>query len=79
MGSSPDGRSMGMPPILLGQTLEQEAQEKIARNVRLQEEIKEKIQAYNEAVSGINNCLQSMQVYEHQLSLINEESLQRIL
>ncbi|WP_107669194.1 dynamin-like GTPase family protein [Cyanothece sp. BG0011] len=60
----------------LGQTLEQEAQEKIARNIRLQGEIKEKIATYNKAISGINNCLQSMQVYEHQLPLINEESLQ---
>lgn len=60
----------------LGQTLEQEAQEKIARNVRLQSEIKEKIATYNTAISGINNCLQSMQVYEHQLPLISEESLQ---
>lgn len=60
----------------LGQTLEQEAQEKIARNVRLQEEIKEKIATYNKAISEINNCLQSMQVYEHQLPLISEETLQ---
>ncbi len=60
----------------LGQTLEQEAQEKIARNVRLQGEIKEKIATYNKAISGINNCLQSMQVYEHQLPLISKEILQ---
>ncbi|CCQ58274.1 dynamin-like GTPase family protein [Crocosphaera watsonii] len=60
----------------LGQTLEQEAQEKIAHNIRLQGEIKEKIATYNEAVSGINNCLQSMQVYERQLPLINQESFQ---
>ncbi|MGB5772310.1 MAG: dynamin family protein, partial [Crocosphaera sp.] len=60
----------------LGHTLEQEAQEKIARNMRLQGEIKEKIAAYNEAVLGINNCLQAMQVYEHQLPLISQESLQ---
>ncbi|EAZ90201.1 dynamin-like GTPase family protein [Crocosphaera chwakensis] len=61
----------------LGQTLEQEAQEKIARNMRLQGEIKEKIATYNTAISGINNCLQRMQVYEHQLPLISEENLQR--
>ena len=60
----------------LGQTLEQEAQEKIAHNIRLQGEIKEKIATYNEAVSGINNCLQSMQVYERQLPLINQGSFQ---
>jgi hypothetical protein len=60
----------------LGQTLEQEAQEKIAQNLRLQGEIKEKITAYNQAVSGINICLQGIKVYEHQLPLINEDSLQ---
>lgn len=60
----------------LAQTLEQEAQEKIARNVRSQEEIKVKIASYNKAISGINNCLQSMQVYEHQLPLISENTLQ---
>ncbi|MEM8777702.1 MAG: dynamin-like GTPase family protein, partial [Cyanobacteria bacterium P01_G01_bin.49] len=61
----------------LGQTLEQEAQEKIARNSYLQREIKEKITAYNNAVSEINDCLQGMKVYEHQLPLISEESLQQ--
>ena len=61
----------------LGQTLEQEAGQKIARNLQLQAEIKEKIIVYNEAVSGINHCLQAMQVYERQLPLIKEESLQQ--
>ncbi|MEA5511224.1 dynamin-like GTPase family protein [Crocosphaera sp. UHCC 0190] len=60
----------------LGQTLEQEAQEKIDKNLRLQGEIKEKIEAYNEAVLGINHCLKAMQVYERQLPLIGEENLQ---
>jgi replication fork clamp-binding protein CrfC len=54
----------------LEQTLEQEAIEKIARNQKLQIEIEHKIQQYNRAVSSINNCLQSMQVYEHQLPVI---------
>jgi replication fork clamp-binding protein CrfC len=54
----------------LEQTLEQEAQEKIDRNARLKSEIHQKIQQYNLAVSGINSCLQAMQVYEHQLPAI---------
>jgi replication fork clamp-binding protein CrfC len=54
----------------LEQTLEQEAQEKITRNARFQQEIQQKIQIYNEAVAGINSCLQTMQVYEHQLPAI---------
>jgi bacterioferritin (cytochrome b1) len=56
----------------LEQTLEQEAKEKIARNARSQEEIKHKIEQYNQAVSGINACLKTMQVYERQLPLISE-------
>ncbi|GBF78669.1 dynamin-like GTPase family protein [Aphanothece sacrum] len=59
----------------LGQTLEQEAQEKIARNVRLQGTIQEKINAYNQAVVAINECLKGMQVYERQLPLISEFDL----
>jgi replication fork clamp-binding protein CrfC len=54
----------------LEQTLEQEAQEKIDRNARLKSDIHQKIQQYNRAVSGINSCLQAMQVYEHQLPAI---------
>jgi hypothetical protein len=54
----------------LEQTLEQEAQEKIDRNARLKSDIYQKIQQYNLAVSGINSCLQAMQVYEHQLPAI---------
>jgi hypothetical protein len=54
----------------LEQTLEQEAQEKITRNARFVKEIQQKIQKYNEAVAGINSCLQARQVYEYQLPAI---------
>ncbi len=54
------------------QTLAQEAEEKIARNQRLQGENDEKIEKYDRAVSGINSCLQAMQLYEHLLPVIGQ-------
>ena len=54
----------------LEQTLEKEAEEKIARNRRLLSEVEQKIAAYNEAVAGINSCLEAMQLYERQLPVI---------
>lgn len=59
----------------LEQSLEQEAAEKIAKNVRHQSEIKQKIEQFNQAVSGINTCLQAMKLYEHQLPLISSTDL----
>jgi replication fork clamp-binding protein CrfC len=56
--------------LFLEQTLEQEAQEKIARNTSLQKILEQKIEEYNQSVSGINSCLQAMKVYERQLPLI---------
>lgn len=55
----------------LQQTLEQEAKEKIAYNQQLMTEIKQDILVYNEAISGINNCLEAMKVFENKLPLIN--------
>jgi len=55
----------------LEQSLEQEAEEKIANNKRLLDEVEAKITAYNGAVAGINGCLQAMQIYERQLPLIS--------
>jgi hypothetical protein len=52
------------------QTLAQEAEEKIARNQRLQAENEEKIEKYDRAVSGINSCLQAMKLHEHLLPVI---------
>jgi replication fork clamp-binding protein CrfC len=56
----------------LEQTLEQEAQDKILNNQRLISLVTQKIAAYNLAVSSINNCLQSMQVHNNLLPLIND-------
>jgi replication fork clamp-binding protein CrfC len=59
----------------LEQSLEQEATEQIATNQRLQSEMKQKIDQYNQAVMGINGCLQARQVYERQLPVISDEEL----
>ncbi len=56
------------------QTLAQEAEEKIARNQRLQAENDEKIEKYDRAVSGINSCLQAMQLYESLLPAIGQNN-----
>ena len=56
----------------LEQTLAQEAEEKIARNLRLQAENEDKIQEYDRAVSGINSCLQAMKLHEHLLPAIGQ-------
>ncbi|MEG5138086.1 MULTISPECIES: dynamin family protein [unclassified Microcoleus] len=57
----------------LEQTLAQEAEEKIAKNLRLQVENEQKIQEYDRAVSGINGCLQAMKLHEHLLPVIGEK------
>jgi len=54
------------------QTLAQEAEEKIARNQRLQAENEEKIEKYDRAVSGINSCLQAMKLHESLLPVIGQ-------
>lgn len=58
----------------LEQTLAQEAEEKIAKNLRLQGENEEKIQEYDRAVSGINGCLRAMKLHEHLLPVIEENN-----
>ncbi|MBE9160730.1 dynamin-like GTPase family protein [Tychonema sp. LEGE 06208] len=58
----------------LEQTLAQEAEEKIAKNLRLQDENEEKIQEYDRAVSGINDCLRAMKLHEHLLPVIVENN-----
>ena len=56
----------------LEQTLEQEAEEKIANNRRLQSAIEQKVADYNSAVTGINSCLQAMGLYDHQLPVVGQ-------
>ncbi|WP_017303659.1 dynamin-like GTPase family protein [Spirulina subsalsa] len=57
----------------LEQTLEKEAELKIAQNERNLEEVEEKIAIYNEAVQGLNACLQSMNLYSGQLPMITND------
>jgi replication fork clamp-binding protein CrfC len=57
--------------VYLEETLQQEAEEKIANNNRLLAVIRGKVEVYNVAVTNINGCLQSMQLYEHLLPVIN--------
>ena len=59
----------------LEQILEQEAVSKIARNQQLQKNIEQKIQQYNLAVSEINNCLSTMQLYDYLLPTIEIDSI----
>lgn len=54
----------------LEQNLEKEAEEKLERNRRLQGEVEQKIDVYNESVNAINRCLESMQLYEFVLPVI---------
>ena len=63
----------------LEQTLEKEAEEKINSNRRLQDEIEQKIAIYNQAIAGINSCLQGMLLNRHQLPAIGESDLTAIL
>ncbi|NER07215.1 MAG: dynamin family protein, partial [Okeania sp. SIO3C4] len=55
----------------LEKSLESEAAEKIQRNLRLQTEVEEKIGVYNQVVSSINICLQTMLLNERQLPIIS--------
>lgn len=54
----------------LEQTLEQEAEEKIASNRRFQNQVEQRIETYSQAVDGINSCLQAMQLHGHLLPAI---------
>ncbi len=56
----------------LEQTLEKEAEEKINNNRQLQNDVEQKIEVYNQAVAGINSCLQAMLLNRHQLPIIGE-------
>ncbi|MBE9209349.1 dynamin-like GTPase family protein [Nostoc sp. LEGE 06077] len=57
--------------VYLEQTLQHEAEEKILHNRRLLSAVEQKIESYNAAVSGINSCLQAMQLYDYLLPVIN--------
>lgn len=56
----------------LEKSLEKEAELKIAQNQKNLDVVEEKIAAYNQAVQGINACLQSMNLYGQQLPVISD-------
>ncbi|MGF1538863.1 MAG: dynamin family protein [Pleurocapsa sp.] len=55
---------------VLEQTLEQEAIAKIALNQKAKIELEEQIKLYNQSVTGINNCLRSLNLSDYQLPVI---------
>lgn len=56
----------------LEKTLHQEAAEKIGFNQQLLSKLMGDINLYNEAIKSINNCLESQQIYDRKLPLIND-------
>ncbi|HEY9610403.1 dynamin-like GTPase family protein, partial [Allocoleopsis sp.] len=62
----------------LEQTLEKEAEEKIKHNRKLQDEVEQKIADYNQAITGINSCLQGMLLNRYQLPMVGESDLTAI-
>ena len=56
--------------VYLEKTLAQEAEEKIKNNAQSNAAVNQKINEYNQFVSEINGCLQSMQLFEHLLPTI---------
>ncbi|MBV8884320.1 MAG: dynamin-like GTPase family protein [Chroococcidiopsidaceae cyanobacterium CP_BM_RX_35] len=63
----------------LEKNLEKEAEDKVTSNCQLQNTVKRKIEAYSRAVSGINDCLQVMQLSNHLLPDINEAGFTSVL
>ncbi len=59
----------------LAQTLEKEAQSKVDSNRRLQGEVEQSIDAYNSAISSINQCLEAMQLTRKKLPIISDADL----
>jgi hypothetical protein len=61
--------------VYLEKTLAQEAEEKIKNNAKSHWEVNQKINEYNQFVSEINSCLQSMQLFEHLLPTIADSGV----
>ncbi len=59
----------------LAQTLEKEAQVKLDKNRNLQIAVEKNIAIYNEAVSGINQCLEALDLSRKNLPIISESDL----
>jgi len=56
----------------LQRTLEEEAKLKIAQNEQDLGAVEEKIKVYNEAIAGINDCLESFNLYDKRLPLVSD-------
>ncbi|MBD2039765.1 dynamin-like GTPase family protein [Microcoleus sp. FACHB-672] len=54
----------------LEKTLEKEAQEQLDQNQKNQTQLQQTVNTYNEAVGGINQCLQGMQLDRYQLPVV---------
>jgi replication fork clamp-binding protein CrfC len=59
----------------LAKALEKEAEEKIRQNQRQLAEVEQQIGVFNEAVEGINGCLEAMQLDRHRLPTLNQSEL----
>ncbi len=59
----------------LAQTLQKEAQVKLDKNRSLQVAVEKNIATYNEAISGINQCLEVMDLSRKRLPVISESDL----
>ncbi len=59
----------------LAQILDKEAEEKIRGNRQKQSELEQKIELYNQSTSGINACLEAMQLDRQKLPTISKEDL----
>jgi tetratricopeptide (TPR) repeat protein len=62
----------------LEQTLEREAEEKIANNSRKQEEVRQKIERYNQAINSFNACLTALGLQKNNLPVIGDQELEII-
>jgi replication fork clamp-binding protein CrfC len=59
----------------LAKALEKEADEKIRQNQRQLAEVEQRIDVYNQAVEGINSCLEAMQLDRHRLPILDRSVL----
>jgi hypothetical protein len=59
----------------LAKVLEKEAEEKIRQNQRQLAEVEQSIGVFNQAVEGINSCLEAMQLDRHRLPTLNQSEL----
>jgi hypothetical protein len=63
----------------LARILEREAAEKIEQNKRAKQTLREDIEAYNQAITSINDCLENLTLDRKRLPLISKENLMILL